>query len=199
MNMIYIKYTIYSTQVLLSFQTCPVWCYYSTSYGHQYYSVSVFCVHVFSSTTGYWKFCCNSQRHSTDAAELWHWAGRDWAAWRGEGHRVSPRVSHWKVQETQSEVSNVFMQDAFILKMTTIIFFFYFFSALDQLIFIKYYFECCSFSKCLNCSVWQDAIKSVSKEGRHLLSSLEISGKEDESQWDVRMDWETVQRSLIIS
>lgn len=35
---------------------------------------------------------------------------------------------------------------------------------------------------------------SVSKEGRHLLLSLEISGKEDESQWDVRMDWETVQR-----
>lgn len=40
----------------------------------------------------------------------------------------------------------------------------------------------------------QDAITSVSKEGRHLLLSLEISGKEDESQWDVRMDWETVQR-----
>lgn len=42
----------------------------------------------------------------------------------------------------------------------------------------------------------QDAIKSVSKEGRHLLLSLEISGMEDEAQWDVRMDWETVQRWL---
>ncbi|XP_075902851.1 proto-oncogene DBL [Nelusetta ayraudi] len=42
----------------------------------------------------------------------------------------------------------------------------------------------------------KDAIKSVSKEGRHLLLSLEISGMEDEAQWDVRMDWETVQRLL---
>lgn len=40
----------------------------------------------------------------------------------------------------------------------------------------------------------QDAIRSVSKEGRHLLSSLEASGKEDDSQWDVKLDWETVQR-----
>lgn len=47
--------------------------------------------------------------------------------------------------------------------------------------------------------LWQDAITSVSKEGRHLLLSLEISGKEDESQWDVRMDWETVQRQDIFS
>lgn len=34
----------------------------------------------------------------------------------------------------------------------------------------------------------------MSKEGRHLLSSLETSGKEDDSQWDVKLDWETVQR-----
>lgn len=40
----------------------------------------------------------------------------------------------------------------------------------------------------------KDAIKSVSKEGHHLLLSLETSGKEDDAQWDVRMDWETVQR-----
>lgn len=40
----------------------------------------------------------------------------------------------------------------------------------------------------------KDAIKSVSKEGHHLLLSLETSGKEDDVQWDVRMDWETVQR-----
>uniref|UniRef100_A0A3B5A0C5 MCF.2 cell line derived transforming sequence n=1 Tax=Stegastes partitus TaxID=144197 RepID=A0A3B5A0C5_9TELE len=39
----------------------------------------------------------------------------------------------------------------------------------------------------------KDAIRSVSKEGRHLLSSLETTGKEDDSQWDVRLDWETVQ------
>uniref|UniRef100_A0A3Q3VLJ6 Uncharacterized protein n=1 Tax=Mola mola TaxID=94237 RepID=A0A3Q3VLJ6_MOLML len=39
----------------------------------------------------------------------------------------------------------------------------------------------------------QDAIKSLSKEGRRLLLSLESSGKEDDAQWDVRMDWETVQ------
>ncbi|XP_056239333.1 proto-oncogene DBL isoform X3 [Seriola aureovittata] len=42
----------------------------------------------------------------------------------------------------------------------------------------------------------KDAIRSVSKEGRHLLSSLETSGKEDDSQWDVKLDWETVQRLL---
>lgn len=34
----------------------------------------------------------------------------------------------------------------------------------------------------------------MSKEGRHLLSSLATSGKEDDSQWDVKLDWETVQR-----
>uniref|UniRef100_A0A3Q2PMU8 MCF.2 cell line derived transforming sequence n=1 Tax=Fundulus heteroclitus TaxID=8078 RepID=A0A3Q2PMU8_FUNHE len=39
----------------------------------------------------------------------------------------------------------------------------------------------------------KDAIRSVSKEGRHLLSNLEISGKDDDSQWDVKLDWETVQ------
>ncbi|XP_044060416.1 proto-oncogene DBL isoform X2 [Siniperca chuatsi] len=42
----------------------------------------------------------------------------------------------------------------------------------------------------------KDAIRSVSKEGRHLLASLETSGKDDDSQWDVRLDWETVQRLL---
>ncbi|KAM9740393.1 proto-oncogene DBL isoform 4-T4 [Menidia menidia] len=42
----------------------------------------------------------------------------------------------------------------------------------------------------------KDAIRSVSKEGRHLLSSLETSEKEDVSQWDVKLDWETVQRLL---
>uniref|UniRef100_A0A4W6EH51 MCF.2 cell line derived transforming sequence n=1 Tax=Lates calcarifer TaxID=8187 RepID=A0A4W6EH51_LATCA len=42
----------------------------------------------------------------------------------------------------------------------------------------------------------KDAIRSVSKEGRHLLSSLETSEKEDDSQWDVKLDWETVQRLL---
>uniref|UniRef100_A0A3Q4AE34 Uncharacterized protein n=1 Tax=Mola mola TaxID=94237 RepID=A0A3Q4AE34_MOLML len=39
-------------------------------------------------------------------------------------------------------------------------------------------------------------LKSLSKEGRRLLLSLESSGKEDDAQWDVRMDWETVQRLL---
>uniref|UniRef100_A0A3Q1IXC5 MCF.2 cell line derived transforming sequence a n=1 Tax=Anabas testudineus TaxID=64144 RepID=A0A3Q1IXC5_ANATE len=33
----------------------------------------------------------------------------------------------------------------------------------------------------------KDAIRSVSKEGRHLLSSLATSGKEDDSQWDVKL------------
>ncbi|XP_039871073.1 proto-oncogene DBL isoform X2 [Simochromis diagramma] len=42
----------------------------------------------------------------------------------------------------------------------------------------------------------KDAIRSVSKEGRHLLSSLETTAKEDDSQWDVKLDWETVQRLL---
>ncbi|KAM4621117.1 proto-oncogene DBL [Polymixia lowei] len=42
----------------------------------------------------------------------------------------------------------------------------------------------------------KDAIRSVSKEGRHLLSSLETSGMEDSSHWDVKLDWETVQRLL---
>ena len=40
----------------------------------------------------------------------------------------------------------------------------------------------------------QDAIRSVSKEGRHLLSSLEASGTEEDSHWDVKLDWDTVQR-----
>uniref|UniRef100_A0A3B3X9Q1 MCF.2 cell line derived transforming sequence a n=1 Tax=Poecilia mexicana TaxID=48701 RepID=A0A3B3X9Q1_9TELE len=39
----------------------------------------------------------------------------------------------------------------------------------------------------------KDAIRSVSKEGRHLLSNLETTGKDDDSQWDVKLDWETVQ------
>ncbi|KAM4732108.1 proto-oncogene DBL isoform 4-T4 [Anableps anableps] len=41
----------------------------------------------------------------------------------------------------------------------------------------------------------KDAIRSVSKEGRHLLSNLETTGKDDDSQWDVKLDWETVQSS----
>uniref|UniRef100_A0A4W5QIH4 MCF.2 cell line derived transforming sequence a n=1 Tax=Hucho hucho TaxID=62062 RepID=A0A4W5QIH4_9TELE len=36
----------------------------------------------------------------------------------------------------------------------------------------------------------------LSKEGRHLLASLEASGREEDSLWDVRLDWETVQRLL---
>uniref|UniRef100_A0AAZ3QHV6 MCF.2 cell line derived transforming sequence a n=1 Tax=Oncorhynchus tshawytscha TaxID=74940 RepID=A0AAZ3QHV6_ONCTS len=40
------------------------------------------------------------------------------------------------------------------------------------------------------------AIWSVSKEGRHLLASLEASGREEDSLWDIRLDWETVQRLL---
>ncbi|XP_034453197.1 proto-oncogene DBL isoform X1 [Hippoglossus hippoglossus] len=43
----------------------------------------------------------------------------------------------------------------------------------------------------------KDAIRSVSKEGRHLLSSLEASGREDDSQWDVKLDWETVQSPVL--
>ncbi|KAM3866729.1 proto-oncogene DBL [Diretmus argenteus] len=42
----------------------------------------------------------------------------------------------------------------------------------------------------------KDAIRSVSKEGRHLLSILETSEKEDDSHWDIKLDWETVQRLL---
>lgn len=42
--------------------------------------------------------------------------------------------------------------------------------------------------------VWQEAIRSVSKEGRHLLSILESSGNEEDCHWDVRLDWDTVQR-----
>lgn len=34
----------------------------------------------------------------------------------------------------------------------------------------------------------------MSREGRHLLSNLETTGMEDDSQWDVKLDWETVQR-----
>ncbi|MED6289467.1 hypothetical protein CHARACLAT_003060 [Characodon lateralis] len=42
----------------------------------------------------------------------------------------------------------------------------------------------------------KDAIRSVSKEGRHLLSNLETTGKDDDLQWDVKLDWETVERLL---
>ncbi|XP_034037554.1 proto-oncogene DBL isoform X2 [Thalassophryne amazonica] len=42
----------------------------------------------------------------------------------------------------------------------------------------------------------KETIRSVSKEGRYLLSSLENSGKEDDSHWDIKLDWETVQRLL---
>ncbi|KAM8848830.1 proto-oncogene DBL isoform 1-T1 [Synchiropus picturatus] len=42
----------------------------------------------------------------------------------------------------------------------------------------------------------KEAIRSVSKEARHLLSSLERSDKVDDSHWDVKLDWETVQRLL---
>uniref|UniRef100_A0A674CL08 MCF.2 cell line derived transforming sequence a n=1 Tax=Salmo trutta TaxID=8032 RepID=A0A674CL08_SALTR len=42
----------------------------------------------------------------------------------------------------------------------------------------------------------KEAIWSVSKEGRHLLASLEASGREEDSLWDIRLDWETVQRLL---
>lgn len=41
----------------------------------------------------------------------------------------------------------------------------------------------------------KDAIRTVSKEGCHLLSNLQTSGKED-SHWDVRLDRETVHRLL---
>ncbi|XP_016894997.1 proto-oncogene DBL [Cynoglossus semilaevis] len=42
----------------------------------------------------------------------------------------------------------------------------------------------------------KEAIRSVSKEGHRLLSSLETSEKEDDCHWDVKLDWETVQRLL---
>ncbi|CAL8356346.1 unnamed protein product [Merluccius merluccius] len=42
----------------------------------------------------------------------------------------------------------------------------------------------------------KEAIRSVSKEGRHLLSILESSGNEEDGHWDVRLDWDTVQRLL---
>ncbi|XP_028315246.1 proto-oncogene DBL isoform X2 [Gouania willdenowi] len=42
----------------------------------------------------------------------------------------------------------------------------------------------------------KEAIRSVSKEGRHLLSSLDSTSKGDDPQWDVKLDWETVQRLL---
>lgn len=61
----------------------------------------------FISPTGYWEFCCHSQRHRTDATGIWHWAGRDRAAWQGEGHRASSWMPDWQVQETQGE-RNIF-------------------------------------------------------------------------------------------
>ncbi|KAL0974141.1 hypothetical protein UPYG_G00216170 [Umbra pygmaea] len=42
----------------------------------------------------------------------------------------------------------------------------------------------------------KEAIRSVSKEGRHLLADLETSGREEDSLWEIRLDWETVQRLL---
>uniref|UniRef100_A0AAR2K3U9 MCF.2 cell line derived transforming sequence a n=1 Tax=Pygocentrus nattereri TaxID=42514 RepID=A0AAR2K3U9_PYGNA len=44
----------------------------------------------------------------------------------------------------------------------------------------------------------KDVIKSVMREGRHLLSSLEASGKEEDkdTHWDISQDWDTVQRLL---
>ncbi|XP_024139656.1 proto-oncogene DBL isoform X1 [Oryzias melastigma] len=42
----------------------------------------------------------------------------------------------------------------------------------------------------------KEAIRSVSKEGRNLLSSLETTGKQDDAQWDIKLDWETVERLL---
>ncbi|XP_012989154.2 proto-oncogene DBL isoform X3 [Esox lucius] len=42
----------------------------------------------------------------------------------------------------------------------------------------------------------KEAIRSVSKEGRHLLANLEASGREGDSLWEIRLDWETVQRLL---
>lgn len=146
----------------------------------------------FVSTTGYWKFCCNSQRHSTDAAGLWHWAGRDRAAWWGEGHWETSRISNWQVQETKGMVLNVVIRDAFI-KRTAIMLRFCFPNERSSSVLWSTIMNNARFWYKLS-SVWQDAIRSVSKEGRHLLSSLETSEKEDDSQWDVKLDWETVQR-----
>ncbi|XP_060740959.1 proto-oncogene DBL [Tachysurus vachellii] len=44
----------------------------------------------------------------------------------------------------------------------------------------------------------KDAISSVMREGRYLLSSLEASGKEEDkdTHWDITQDWDTVQRLL---
>ncbi|XP_060783764.1 proto-oncogene DBL isoform X2 [Neoarius graeffei] len=44
----------------------------------------------------------------------------------------------------------------------------------------------------------KDAISSVMREGRYLLSSLEASGKEEnkDAHWDITQDWDTVQRLL---
>uniref|UniRef100_A0A3P8ZEX6 MCF.2 cell line derived transforming sequence a n=1 Tax=Esox lucius TaxID=8010 RepID=A0A3P8ZEX6_ESOLU len=38
----------------------------------------------------------------------------------------------------------------------------------------------------------KEAIRSVSKEGRHLLANLEASGREGDSLWEIRLDWETL-------
>ncbi|XP_062855893.1 proto-oncogene DBL [Trichomycterus rosablanca] len=45
----------------------------------------------------------------------------------------------------------------------------------------------------------KDAISSVMREGRYLLSSLEASGKEQnkDTHWDIKQDWDTVQRLLV--
>ena len=126
---------------------------------------------VFASTPGDWEFCCDSQRHRSDAAGLRDRAGRDGGARQGESHRASPGVSNRQVQETQGSRrwSDVF----------------YWSTVSNTAHFIISF---------VSLSLWQDAIRSVSKEGRHLLSSLEASGREDDSQWDVKLDWETVQR-----
>ncbi|XP_076877287.1 proto-oncogene DBL isoform X2 [Brachyhypopomus gauderio] len=44
----------------------------------------------------------------------------------------------------------------------------------------------------------KDAINSVMREGRHLLSSLEASGKVEDkhTHWDITQDWDTVQRLM---
>ncbi|MCJ8734061.1 hypothetical protein PDJAM_G00231090 [Pangasius djambal] len=44
----------------------------------------------------------------------------------------------------------------------------------------------------------KDAISSVMREGRYLLSSMEASGKEEnkDTHWDITQDWDTVQRLL---
>ncbi|KAJ8015700.1 hypothetical protein DPEC_G00028840 [Dallia pectoralis] len=42
----------------------------------------------------------------------------------------------------------------------------------------------------------KEAIRSLSEEGCQLLVSLEASGREGDSLWEFRMDWETVQRLL---